>query len=126
MALRLQQNDPRRQVQAQRVRFTIPPTETQRRGQNRTALSPIEPWEDGKLFHSIEEASQELTRVLGRGYSPKTIRERIKRGKAIESSTRSVLPGAWVQGIHYFVDGSTYKISVSRVVKEAKSKMINP
>ena len=109
MVLRLQRNDPRRQ-QSQRVRFTIPPTETQRRGQNRTALSPLRKHDDGQLLHTIASAAKILNALLGGDYSEKRIRFRIKNG-------------IWTEGNQYFIHGggdvrSRYFVSISRVLDE--------
>jgi hypothetical protein len=64
----------------------------------------LPPWEDGALLHDIAPAAEILTKVLGRGFSERKIRKRIK-------------DGTWSQGHHWFMTGGCYKISIARVVE---------
>ena len=67
----------------------------------------LQPWTDGKLLHSLKQASEILNEVLGGGYSEKSIQRRIK--------------GEWVEGVQFVRDGRSIKVKIRAVIEQIEN-----
>lgn len=68
----------------------------------------LQPWTDGKLLHSLKEASRILNEILDGGYSEKSIQRRMKN--------------EWVEGVQFVRDGRLVKIKIRAVIEALENR----